>query len=247
VLSQDYPAVEYVVIDGASTDGTLDVIRRYEDRLPVLRSEPDAGIYDAMNKGAALATGEWVIFMNAGDAFHSPNALSALQPHLMSDADVICGATEKVLHDHLETRRFHVAPGRPADLWRRMPASHQATLVRRALQQRYRFDDSYRWCADHELLMRLQRDGKKFVCTAATLCIFDCAGGLARDPMLYIRERWRLSAGSASLPQRVMQFGGEWLHSRIWGRVVATVRPLLPPSSLRLLRRLRGTAGLTDR
>ncbi len=246
VVAQDYPRVEYVVIDGASTDGTLAIIRGYRADIAVLRSEPDTGIYDAMNKGAALATGDWVIFMNAGDAFHSPHALTAIRALLEGDSDVICGATEKVHEDDVEARRFHVAPGSLDTLWRSMPTSHQAILVRRELQQRYRFDDSYRWCADHDLLLRLYRDGKRFVTTNQPLCIFDSSGGMARDPMLYIRERWRLSAGAASLPRRLMQFGGEWFHCAVWGRVVAWVRPLMSPALLRALRKVRGTAGIPD-
>lgn len=243
VLSQDHPAVEFIVIDGLSTDGTLAVIETYRDRIAALRSERDAGIYDAMNKGAALATGDWIIFMNAGDAFVAADTLSRLLPWLQGDADVICGATEKVLVDALETRRFHVAPGTPANLWRHMPTSHQAILVRTALQQRYGFDTSYSWCADHDLLARLHRDGATFVSVNQPVCVFDCAGGMARDPRVYIRERWRLSRHLASPLRRSLQFGGEWLHCTVWGRIAGLIRSFLSPQTLRTLRRLRGTAG----
>ncbi len=245
VLSQDYPAIEYIVIDGLSTDGTLAVIEKYRDRIAAFRSERDAGIYDAMNKGASLATGEWIIFMNAGDAFHGSAALSRLRPQLQGDADVVCGATEQVLVDAIETRRFHMAPGSPANLWRHMPTSHQAILVRRDLQQQYGFDTSYRWCADHDLLARLHRDGKTFACIDEPVCFFDCAGGQARDARVYIRERWRLSRGLASLPRRLIQYGGEWLHCTVWGRVVTSLKAVLPSSMLRSLRRVRGTVGVS--
>jgi glycosyltransferase involved in cell wall biosynthesis len=243
VLSQDYPAIEYIVIDGLSTDGTLDVIERYRDRIAQLRSEGDAGIYDAMNKGASLATGDWIIFMNAGDSFYASDTLSRLLPELHGGADVICGATEEVLVDEIETRRFHVAPRSPQNLWRHMPTNHQAILVRREVQQHYQFDTSYQWCADHDLLARLHRDGKTFALVAQILCVYDCAGGRARDPRIYIRERWRLSRGLASLPRRIQQYGGEWLHCTVWGRVTAWLKTVLPSSILRSLRRLRGTSG----
>lgn len=67
VLGQTYPNYEYIVIDGGSTDGTIDIIRRYKNRLACFVSEPDDGIYDAMNKGIMAATGEWINFINAGD------------------------------------------------------------------------------------------------------------------------------------------------------------------------------------
>jgi glycosyltransferase involved in cell wall biosynthesis len=69
VINQTYPNVEYIVIDGASSDGTVDIIKRYEDQIDYWLSEPDEGIYDAMNKAMDIATGDWIIFMNGGDCF----------------------------------------------------------------------------------------------------------------------------------------------------------------------------------
>lgn len=75
VLNQTYKNIEYIIIDGGSTDGTLDIIRKYENRINYWISEKDDGIYDAMNKGIDSATGEWINFMNAGDIFADKNVL----------------------------------------------------------------------------------------------------------------------------------------------------------------------------
>ena len=78
VITQSYHHVEYIVIDGNSTDGTLSIIRRYQERIAHVVSEPDRGLYDAMNKGLRLATGDYVCFLNAGDCFHEDDTLQQM-------------------------------------------------------------------------------------------------------------------------------------------------------------------------
>ena len=77
VFAQDYPNIEYIVIDGQSTDGTMDIIQQYKDRLDVFVCERDEGVYDAMNKAIGLASGELILFMNCGDVFASTDAVSS--------------------------------------------------------------------------------------------------------------------------------------------------------------------------
>lgn len=77
VVAQDYEQLEYIVIDGGSTDRTLEILQRHAGQISVVRSEPDRGIYDAMNKGARLASGQFILFMNCGDVFASPKAVSS--------------------------------------------------------------------------------------------------------------------------------------------------------------------------
>ncbi len=75
VVGQDYPNLEYIIIDGGSNDSTLDIIKKYKDKVDIMISEPDDGVYNAMNKGIDLATGIWLNFMNAGDCFADPGVL----------------------------------------------------------------------------------------------------------------------------------------------------------------------------
>lgn len=243
VLEQDYPAVEHVVVDGASTDQTWDKVQEYAHAIDTAVSEPDDGIYDAMNKGAALSTGEWIIYMNAGDTFASSRVLSDLREELAGEADVILGGVEEVLIDRYETRRFRQFPEGIDALWKRMPTSHQSVLVRREHVLECPFDTDYRWCADQDQLLRLQAAGKTFRKVDTIISVFDCQSDQARGDDLYIWERWRLSKGHASFMKRCLRFGQEWIHSNVWGPIVSGIRELLPESWILRIRRLRGTAG----
>ena len=78
VISQTYHHIEYIIVDGASKDGTLSIINRYRSRIHTVVSEPDKGLYDAMNKGIALASGDYLCFLNAGDCFHEDDTLLSL-------------------------------------------------------------------------------------------------------------------------------------------------------------------------
>ncbi|MCM1140043.1 MAG: glycosyltransferase [Muribaculum sp.] len=91
VLAQSYENLEYIVVDGGSTDGTLDILNRYSDCIHALISEPDKGIFDAMNKGITLASGDYINFMNAGDSFYSPDSISNIMRLKKTESDFLAG------------------------------------------------------------------------------------------------------------------------------------------------------------
>ena len=88
VVNQTYPNIEYIIIDGGSTDGTIDIIKKYESKITKWISEPDKGIYDAMNKGINLARGEWINFMNCGDSFYENNTLQVISDTIINSKDI---------------------------------------------------------------------------------------------------------------------------------------------------------------
>lgn len=244
VINQDYPNLEYVVIDGESQDDTKSIIEKYREKIHKYISEPDNGIYDAMNKASKLASGEWIIYMNAGDIFYSSNSLSKLTKAFNSDADVIFAGVAEILVDDFQTRIFHKMPASIEDIWYQMPTSHQATIVRLSTQRHYQFNTNYRWCADHDMLARIYRDGKKFLTENILFSTFDCGSiGSHRKPQLYIRERWQLSKGLVPFPLRLFRYGKELFHSTVWGNIVTLIKKFLPKHTILYLRKVRGTAG----
>ncbi|ORM38742.1 hypothetical protein A2G94_05325 [Francisella endosymbiont of Ornithodoros moubata] len=91
VINQTYESVEYIIIDGGSTDGTIDIIKKYESKINYWISEAYNGIYDAMNKGIKLATGDWINFMNAGDLFYNLSVLERLHKNFSLDLSILSG------------------------------------------------------------------------------------------------------------------------------------------------------------
>lgn len=163
VINQTYPNIEYVVVDGASTDGTLQIIEKYKEKIAHLVSEPDKGIYDAMNKGLALATGDYVIFMNSADEFYSPETVAnvfACAP----DADIYYGETEMMdANNESLGQRRHKAPEKFT--WRDfkygMSISHQAIYIKRSLVEPY--DPKYQLSADIDWILRAAKKARTIV------------------------------------------------------------------------------------
>jgi len=159
IAAQDYPDVEHIVVDGASTDDTVDVVRRLGRRVARLVSEPDAGVYDAFNKGLRLATGEIVAYLNAGDNYVSAGIISLIAGSFAAgDAEAVYGDVEIVdAADPTKlVRRYRSGSFRPSRLaWGFMPA-HPALFIRRSVyERRGAYDPTYRIAGDFELCVRL--------------------------------------------------------------------------------------------
>jgi len=163
VTSQDYPDIEYIIVDGGSTDGTLDIIKRYQN-VSILVSEPDKGIYDAMNKGIRLATGDVIGTLNADDFYTDNTAVSDVAKTFEDNAVDACFAdlvyvdqnnTDKIVR-YWKSQQYQ--PGLFKKGW--MPA-HPTFFVRKAIYEKFgAFDLNFRIAADFELLFRLIEKNK---------------------------------------------------------------------------------------
>jgi len=161
VVTQSYENIEYIIIDGDSTDGTLDIIKKYDDRIDYWVSEPDNGIYDAMNKGIRLATGEIIGIINSDD-YYLDGAIGKIVEVAIEEPEA------GVFHGDM---RFERAKGR-TKIWHskdrlgkgdvyRMPVNHPTVFVRSACYKNCGlFDTKYRVAADYDLIIRYLFDCK---------------------------------------------------------------------------------------
>ncbi|NLC50585.1 MAG: glycosyltransferase, partial [Bacteroidales bacterium] len=168
VQEQSYSHIEHIIVDGKSTDGTVDLIKELETEQTNWISEKDKGIYDAMNKGTAMATGIYICYLNAGDAFYDENTVEKLiataqQYHL---PDILYGETVVVNNEgtFLHNRRLK-APERMN--WKSfkqgMLVCHQAFIVKRSIFELY--DLTYRFSADVDWCIRLMKKSNSIVNT----------------------------------------------------------------------------------
>lgn len=163
VLNQTYTNIEYIIIDGGSNDGTLELIDKYKDRITKVVSEKDNGIYDAMNKGLTLATGEYVLFMNSGDEIYASDTVEKVFDSA-PDADIYYGETEMFDEKWRSLgQRRHKSPEKLSftSFKYGMSVSHQAIYIRRSLTSPY--SSEYKLSADIDWILNVLKKAKKIV------------------------------------------------------------------------------------
>jgi glycosyltransferase involved in cell wall biosynthesis len=162
VLNQDYQHIEYIIIDGGSTDKTLQIITKYKNSIAKWICEPDNGIYDAMNKGISLATGDWVNFMNAGDEFAGKNVCSLVAEQIsLSECDIIYG--DMIAKDTESDSEILIKAKPVNQIWKGMVCSHQSSFIKRSDLLETPFNLKYKIASDYNQLLSLYTENKQFV------------------------------------------------------------------------------------
>lgn len=181
VIGQDYPDIEYIVIDGASTDGTLEVISGYRDKIAVVVSEPDEGIYFAMNKGLELATGDVIGMLNSDDLYASNHVISDVVKAMKdSGADSCYG--NLVYVDRLQTdkvlRTWKAGDYKKEAFLKGWMPPHPTFFLRRDCYSQFgKFNTVLRTSADYELMLRmLYKHGREAVYLDETLVLMRAGG-----------------------------------------------------------------------
>lgn len=181
VVNQSYRDFEYIVIDGGSTDGSVEVIKEYADKITYWVSEPDKGIYNAMNKGIVQAHGEYLNFMNSGDCFYNENVLKEILQYL--DSDIVTG---KIYYE-----------GGPHGFWKdnvtmldffKGSLEHQASFIKKELFSNKLYDESFKIIADWKFFVETLIYGNaSFHNLDTVVCLFDTSG-ISRTSSWLIQE-----------------------------------------------------------
>lgn len=226
VLGQDYPHIEHIIIDGGSTDGTIDVLRQYEGRIARWISEPDSGVYDAWNKGVQLAHGEWVAFLSADDTF-LPGAVRAYMELSVKNPDAeFLSSVVRLEHHGGYTRLFG-----ESWQWLRfskfMCTAHPGSMHKKSLFTHYGlYDTSYKITADYELLLRAGAALRAAFMPTTTVAMK--AGGMS-DSFRALREarRARVETGRRSPRRAALELRLAMLK-RMARKLLLSLRTQLP-------------------
>lgn len=194
VINQTYNNIEYIIIDGGSQDGTIDIIKKYANRITYWISEPDKGIYNAMNKGIEIANGEWIIFMNSGDTFYSSTVIADIIKSINNDVDVIYGNTNLIYKDEaiIDKPQAFVSEN---DY---MPFCHQSSIIKAELIKKYKFDEKYKICADRNLFYNVFKLGGKFQYVEVTIANYETENGISATSYLDLLKEKGMIEGKSS-------------------------------------------------
>lgn len=241
VLNQDWNDFEYLIKDGCSSDDTLKIAKSYESYFAEkqisyrILSQPDKGIYDAMNQAAQAAQGEWLLYMNAGDRFASNSVLSLVKKSgKLNTAEIVYG--DRIFNDHnlylyskarsLEEIRFS------------LPFGHQSTFTRKKLLEEVPYSLQYRICSDYRFYLQMYLEGKKFSYLPVAVSIFD-VNGISSNSLLLHQDKLKIYEEMPIRDEEAIQREKKLLernqrealwHEHLWKHI---------PKRIRMLRRMR--------
>jgi glycosyltransferase involved in cell wall biosynthesis len=181
VLKQTYGNIEYIIIDGASTDGTVDIIRKYDERINYWISEPDKGIYDAMNKGIRFAHGVLIGLLNSDDYYEDQAIQTVVNAYIRSEnkENVIFFGNFYVLDEGSGIKTEHIST---VQYWRGMTINHQTMFVSRDIYfDKYTYNVTYKYAADYDFFIRSALNMVHFVHTGRFLVNFRNTGATYRN------------------------------------------------------------------
>ena len=182
VISQTDIEIEYIIVDGGSKDGTLELIGKYKDKISLLISEPDRGVYDAMNKGIKYSTGDFVYFLNSGDVLLNPSILSKIKLEELKEKNAIIYGNVIVAYGNIEALEKPRPFFNSKMKFKGIGICHQSMFFPGKLIRNEKYDLSYNIAADYDLAYRLWRKGTVFLYKDITIAKYDWGKGISSNP-----------------------------------------------------------------
>jgi glycosyltransferase involved in cell wall biosynthesis len=242
ISKQKYKNIELIIVDGKSEDGTEEYIKTnknlIENKLKrfLYIYEKDEGIYDAMNKGIKASTGDWIIFMNAGDTFFDEGVISKIfeDDSIFKEADIIYGKTNLIANEKLE---MISKPKRLDDINYGMIFAHQSVFVRAHLLKDNLFANNYKICADYDFLLHMYQQKRKFKEIDLIISNFEETGVSTKNKLKSYRETKEISLKYASKKKQEIK-----IHIVFYINVLKfIIRKLSSPSFIYKLRKLKNS------
>lgn len=216
VVNQSYRNIEYIIIDGASKDGTEEIVKRYMGQIDYFLSEPDKGIYDAMNKAIDASTGEWIIFMNAGDTFVDNEVVEkVISCTNLGAVDVVLGDTVKTFPWGSMLVKSRICTKRNIGL----EFCHQSVLVKTQWMKKYHFDTSFKVAADFNFLYQLMKEKCHFRHVDIPIAVYDTTGVSSMGRMLVYKETCRA---------KQCDHGLKYCLGLLWLKIKLYIKRILP-------------------
>ena len=182
VISQTDIEIEYIIVDGGSKDGTLELIGKYKDKISLLISESDRGVYDAMNKGIKYSTGDFVYFLNSGDVLLNPSILSKIKLEELKERNAIIYGNVVVAYGNIEALEKPRPFFNSKMKFKGIGICHQSMFFPGKLIRNEKYDLSYNIAADYDLAYRLWRKGTEFLYKDITIAKYDWGKGISSNP-----------------------------------------------------------------
>ena len=182
VISQTDIEIEYIIVDGGSKDGTLELIEKYKDKISLLISEPDRGVYDAMNKGIEHSSGDFVYFLNSGDVLLNPSILSKIKLEELKERNAIIYGNVVVAYGNIEALEKPRPFFNSKMKFNGIGICHQSMFFPGELIRNEKYDLSYNIAADYDLAYRLWRKGTVFLYKDITIAKYDWGKGISSNP-----------------------------------------------------------------
>ena len=210
VFSQTFTDFEYIIIDGKSTDDTMAILQKYRNKIDILISEKDKGIYDAMNKAICLASGKYINFMNCGDSFAGNSVLEKVSTLADGTNDVIFGNT--IINTVIG--KYLVHPGKlEEEIRRHMPFCHQSTFVKLEIAKSHLFDLNLRVAADYNMFFQLFNEKRIFAYIDEPIAVYQNDGPINHQSHKRILEAANVNQRLSTKIHAYYRYAGSYLRS----------------------------------